>query len=196
MNPPSGVKGLSRWLTQPSWLGAGVGVVLALTHGRRGGASGTGDAWQQILDDHEGITGRIRTDAAWVRAVADASAANARPMRVVTLVDAAGPGGRSRAQAATQLARAAHGATQARVDAFAISLETADGAGRRTAAEVAAYLVGADGVAALSGAELVVDRAWFGLRSHPSAAGSVAFAGPELPDWLDGAFRKVMGTSA
>jgi methyl-accepting chemotaxis protein len=34
MSSPSRVKGLSRWLTRPSWLGGGVGVVLALTHGQ------------------------------------------------------------------------------------------------------------------------------------------------------------------
>jgi methyl-accepting chemotaxis protein len=34
MSAPVGVKGLTRWLTQPSWLGGGVGVVLALAHGQ------------------------------------------------------------------------------------------------------------------------------------------------------------------
>ncbi|MBN1206320.1 MAG: methyl-accepting chemotaxis protein, partial [Myxococcaceae bacterium] len=32
MSAPSGLKGLARWLTWPSWLGTGVGVVLVLAH--------------------------------------------------------------------------------------------------------------------------------------------------------------------
>jgi hypothetical protein len=46
---------------------------------------------------------------------------------------------------------------------------------------------------ALSGAELVAGHDWVGLRSHPTVGGSVAYGGPELPDWLDGAVRRIVG---
>ena len=82
------------------------------------GASSDAPAWQRVLDEHTGITDRIATDAAWVRAVADLAAASDRPVRIVTVVDATTAGGRSRAQAAAQLSRAAHPATADRVDAF------------------------------------------------------------------------------
>ena len=87
--------------------------------------------WREVLDEHDGIGESIRTDAAWARAVADYSAAGGRPVRLVTLTEATFSGGRSRAQAAAQLARSAHTATSDRVDAFAISVETADERERR-----------------------------------------------------------------
>ena len=63
-------------------------------------------------------------------------------VRVVTVTNANSAGGRSRAQAAAQLARSAHSATSDRVDAFSISVETRRG--RPTSgpiAEVIAHLV-------------------------------------------------------
>jgi methyl-accepting chemotaxis protein len=35
MSTPSKLKGLARWMTRPSWLGGGVGLVLVLAHGQR-----------------------------------------------------------------------------------------------------------------------------------------------------------------
>ena len=149
-------------------------------------------AWQRMLDEHAGITDRIATDAAWVRAVADLAAASDRPVRIVTVVDATTAGGRSRAQAAAQLSRAAHPATADRVDAFAISVESAHASALGQTAEVAAYLVSDAGTGALSGAELVVATDWLGLRSHPRPAGTISFGGPDVPGWLDGALRDMV----
>ncbi len=115
-----------------------------------------------------------------------------RPVRVVTLTDATTAGGRSRAMSAAQLARAAHGATSARVDAFAIAVESAAESARRAAAELVGHLVGGADVAALSGAELVATAEWIGLRSHPAVAGTVSYGGPELPAWIDAAVRRVV----
>lgn len=169
-------------------------VVVALATDRPTTAAGTAGVpgWQRVLDEHEGVTDRIRVDAAWVRAVADHSAATDRPLRVVTVVGAASAGGRSRSQAAAQLARAAHPATADRVDAFAIAVETSDPAARTPVAEIVAHLVGAAGAGALSGAELVVDANWFGLRSHPHPAGTITYGGPDVPAWLDGALRQMV----
>ena len=47
-------------------------------------------------------------------------------------------------------------------------------------------------VASLSGAELVADADWFGLRSHPSPAGTLSFGGPAIPGWLDDALRDMV----
>ena len=151
-----------------------------------------GPAWQRVLDEHAGITDRIRTDAAWVRAVSDLAAATDRPVRVVTVVGATTAGGRSRAQAAAQLSRAAHGATSDRVDAFAISMEGAPAPARAAASEVAAYLVCSPEAGALSGAELVADAEWIGLRTHPHPAGAISFGGPAVPGWVDGALRTMV----
>lgn len=156
------------------------------------GAGSAHERWQRILDEHAGITDHIRADAAWVRAVADYSADADRAVRVVTLTDATSAGGRSRAMAAAQLARAAHGATGDRVDAFAIGVESASESARRAAAELAGHLVTAPDVAALSGAELVAETNWVGLRSHPRVAGTVTYGGPAIPDWLDGAVRRIV----
>ena len=151
-----------------------------------------GPAWQRVLDEHAGITDRIRTDAAWVRAVSDLAAETDRPVRVVTVVGATTAGGRSRAQAAAQLTRAAHGATSDRVDAFAISMEGAPAPARAAASEVAAYLVCSPEAGALSGAELVADAEWIGLRTHPHPAGAISFGGPAVPGWVDGALRTMV----
>ena len=166
-------------------------VVVALTAGFDRAAA-DGPAWQRVLDEHAGITDRIRTDAAWVRAVSDLATATDRPVRVVTVVGATTAGGRSRAQAAAQLSRAAHGATADRVDAFAISVEGASAAARAAASEVAAYLVSSPEAGALSGAELVADAEWIGLRTHPHPAGAVSFGGPDVPGWVDGALRTMV----
>jgi NAD(P)-dependent dehydrogenase (short-subunit alcohol dehydrogenase family) len=161
-------------------------VVIALAGGA---SSSAADGWAQVLDEHAGVTEQIGTDAAWVRAVSDYSSAANRPVRVVSVVDATTAGGRSRAQSATQLSRAAHPATENRVDAFAVSVE----ASGQPVGEIVAHLVGdADG-GALSGAELVVGSEWFGLRSHPHPAGSVSFGGPGVPPWVDDALREMVG---
>jgi NAD(P)-dependent dehydrogenase (short-subunit alcohol dehydrogenase family) len=149
--------------------------------------------WMSVLAGHAGIAPAIQRDATWVRAVADVAARTEQPLRVVTLTAATSAGGRSRAMAAAQLARAAHSATRQHVDAFAVAVESGAPAARTTAAELAARLVaGADG-SALSGAELVVDADWLGLRSHPTVGGTVSYGGPDLPDWLDGAVRRIIG---
>jgi hypothetical protein len=105
------------------------------------------------------------------------------------VVDATTAGGRSRAQSATQLSRAAHPATENRVDAFAVSVE----ASGQPVGEIVAHLVGDADAGALSGAELVVGSEWFGLRSHPHPAGSVSFGGPSVPPWVDDALREMVG---
>jgi NAD(P)-dependent dehydrogenase (short-subunit alcohol dehydrogenase family) len=171
-------------------------VVVAITGD--GSASAPADApeWQRVLAEHDGITDRIRVDAAWVRAVSELATADERAVRVVTVVGAASSGGKSRAQSATQLSRSAHSATADLVDAFAISVETADPSARGTVADAAAFLASSTGASALSGAELVVEGDWLGLRSHPHPLGTVTYGGPDVPAWLDGALREMADRGA
>jgi hypothetical protein len=154
-----------------------------------GGRSGT-SSWKQILDEHAGITDYIRADAGWVRAASDYSASANRPVRVVTITDAVSSAGRTRAQAAAQLARGAKSATSGRVNAYCISVETADVSERQPVAELAAHLLCRGDT--LVAAELVAGDGWLGLRSHPAPAGSISFGGPAVPDWLDGALRQMI----
>ncbi|MBM3672147.1 MAG: SDR family NAD(P)-dependent oxidoreductase [Actinobacteria bacterium] len=166
-------------------------VIVALAGGgvtTTAGSPGAAD-WQRILDEHSGITEHIRADAEWTRAVANHAAETDRPMRVVTISDATTCGGTSRAQAAAQLSRAAHLATSDRVDAFAIGVQSTLESVRQAVADVAAYLVTSADSNSLSGAELVADAGWFGLRTHPQPAGTITFDGPAVPDWLDAALR-------
>ncbi|MDA8043931.1 MAG: SDR family NAD(P)-dependent oxidoreductase [Actinomycetota bacterium] len=167
-------------------------VVLALG-GDRPHAGADLYAWQRILAEHSGLADLILADAAWIRAAADYARSINRPVRVVVLTEAITAGGRSRAQAVAQLCRAAHTATDGLVDAFPVSIESIGTADRRAAAELAAHLLRSDGVASMSGAELVVGAGWLGLRSHPRASNSITFGGPELPEWLDGALRAILG---
>ena len=161
-------------------------VVVALA----GGDSSSSEGWTRVLDEHDGLTERIGNDAAWVRAVSDYSTAAERAVRVVSVIDAHTAGGRSRAQSATQLSRAAHPATGGRIDAFALSVESEGGG--EPIGEIVAHLVCDAEAGALSGAELVVGPDWFGLRSHPHPAGSISFGGPAVPGWVDGALHEMV----
>jgi NAD(P)-dependent dehydrogenase (short-subunit alcohol dehydrogenase family) len=166
-------------------------VVVALAGGERSSAA---EPWARVLDEHTGVAEQIGNDAAWTRAVSDYAAAAGRSVRVVNVVDGSTAGGRSRAQSATQLSRAAHSATDHRVDAFALSVEA--GTGGASVGDIVAHLVCDADAGALSGAELVVGPDWFGLRSHPHPAGSVSFGGPDVPAWVDDALREMVGAPA
>ena len=80
-------------------------------------AAPPGPAWQDALAGHQGITEGLHTDAAWAWAAADYATEADRPVRLVTLGDARSAAGRSRAQAAAQLARVAGAGTQGRLTA-------------------------------------------------------------------------------
>ncbi len=178
---------------QLATIAAASGPIDAVVISLAGGASSPAvEDWARVLDEHAGITEQIGNDAAWVRAVSDYATAADRPVRVVSVVDATTAGGRSRAQSATQLSRAAHPATESRVDAFALSVEAAG----QPVGEIVAHLVCDADAGALSGAELVVGPEWFGLRSHPHPAGSVSFGGPAVPGWVDDALRELVSGSA
>ncbi len=164
-------------------------VVACRSHGSA--ATEPSEPWQRMLEEHEMTTEHLRVDAAWYRAVADFSAAHERPVRAVMLVDATNSAGRSRAQAATQLSRSAHTATDCRVDACTISMESVAVDDVCAAAELAAHLVCGPDTAALSGAELMVDSGWIGLRSHPRPTATISYGGPSIPDWLDDALRRI-----
>jgi NAD(P)-dependent dehydrogenase (short-subunit alcohol dehydrogenase family) len=153
----------------------------------------SGEGWERVLAEHRGIVDHIHTDAGWARAAADYAGGTGRPVQLVTLTDAASTGGRSRAQASAQLARAAGGATDGRITAFAASIEASEeGAGQSVGALVA-HLLGHSEATALAGAELVVGAGWLGLRSHPRPKGSITYGGPSLPDWLDATLREIVG---
>jgi NAD(P)-dependent dehydrogenase (short-subunit alcohol dehydrogenase family) len=169
------------------------GGIDAVVVARRAPGTGTGgDAWQQVLAEHAGITDLIRSDVAWVRAVSDHARESGRPVRIATVLDATTSGGRSRAQAAAQLSRAAHLVEGVSTDAFAVGVETGDDARYATVGELAGYLVASADAGGLSGGELVATAEWIGLRGHPSPGASISFGGPELPDWVDGTLRRVV----
>lgn len=150
-------------------------------------------SWGGVLAGHAGIVERLHGDAGWARALAGRAAAVDAPMRLVTLTEATTAGGRSRAQVACQLARAAQGATEGRVAWFAVSVEAPWVTAAEASAAVVAHLLGGQDTAALSGAELVLADGWFGLRSHPHPSASITYGGPEIPQWFDGALRRLVG---
>jgi NAD(P)-dependent dehydrogenase (short-subunit alcohol dehydrogenase family) len=156
----------------------------------------TPDGWMQLLAEHRGIVQHIHSDAGWARAAADyAAGAEGRPVHLVTLTDAVTGGGRSRAQAAAQLARAAAGSTDGRVTAFAASIEDSEAAAGEPAGELVAHLLCHPDARALAGAELVVGPGWLGLRGHPRPIGSITYGGPAVPAWLDITLQEMVGAS-
>ena len=169
----------ARGVSTTSELGDAVDAVVVALAGAVPADAGT--AWEQTLAEHDGLVDQIRTDARWVRE----AAALGRPVRLVTITDARTAGGRSRAQASAQLARAAK---PDRVAAFSVSAESDDA---QVIGELAAHLVASPDAVALAGAELAVGPGWLGLRSHPRPSGSITI-GPDLPAWLDDALRRIV----
>jgi len=153
------------------------------------------NGWERVLAEHGGIVEHLHADAGWARAAADYAAGAARPVRLVTLTDATTTGGRSRAQATAQLARAAAGSTDGRITAFAASIEASEAAAAEVVGELVAHLLGHPEAPALAGAELVVGAGWLGLRSHPRPIGTVTYGGPAVPDWLDATLREIVGAT-
>jgi hypothetical protein len=117
-------------------------------------------------------------------------------VQLVTLTEAMSPAGRSRAQAAAQLARAAGGGTAGRVTAFAASIEAPDADAGPVVGELVGHLLTEPEAAALAGAELAVGPGWLGLRSHPRPLGTVTYGGPAVPPWLDAALAEILGAAA
>jgi len=157
------------------------------------GPTASADAgWEHLLADHREIVHRLHADAAWTRAASDYAARTARPIRVITLTDATTASGRSRAQAAAQLARAAADATEGRVIAFAAGIEAPEEAAAPATAELVLQLLCDPELGTLAGAELAVGSGWIGLRSHPRPVGAVTYGGPAVPSWLDVVLRDIV----
>ncbi len=192
--PATDFAGAAEQLGRAARAAGGIDAVVVARAGS--GSAGTGAPWQQVLAEHAGITGAIRSDVSWVRAVSDHARESGRGMRIATVVDATTTGGRSRAQAAAQLSRAAHLVADVHADAFAIGVETGADSRYSTVGELVGYLVGADDAGDLSGAELVATADWIGLRGHPHPETSISFGGPELPSWVDGTLRGIMNDSS
>ena len=166
-------------------------VVVALAGHAAGAAPVTG--WQGVLADHRELVEHLHADASWTRAVADYVAGTERPVRIVTLTDATAPAGRSRAQAAAQIARAAAGGTGRRVTALAVSVESSGPGAAEQSGELVGHLLGHPEAVSLAGAELVVGTGWIGLRAHPRPIGTVVYGGPAIPGWMDGVLRELVG---
>jgi NAD(P)-dependent dehydrogenase (short-subunit alcohol dehydrogenase family) len=158
--------------------------------------SSGGEGWQRVLAGHDGLVDAIHADAGWVRAATDRSSDAGRPVRVVTLVEATTAGGRSRAQAATQLARASRKATDGRVAAFAVSVESTGAAATTASAALAAHLACSPAAADLAGAELAVGDGWLGLRSHPRPSTSIVTGSGPVPGWFDEVLRDAVDRTA
>lgn len=164
-------------------LGRPRAVVVALASSS---PSPDGDRWDAVLSSHGGLVDQLRADAAWIRATAGLpigdGPAGAGAVRLVQVVDAASPGGRSRAQAVAQLSRSSRRSTDEGVAAFTVGMEDRDEV--TPVAALVAHLA-TDAPLGLSGAELVVGSGWLGVRSHPRPATSVVHGGPQVPEWLD-----------
>jgi hypothetical protein len=169
-----------------------IDAIVVAPSGRQPRAGGSG-GWERVLAEHGGIAEDIHSDAGWARAAADYATDAGRPVQLVTLTDATTSGGRSRAQASAQLARAAGGATDGRVTAFAAGIEATEEEAGPPVGALVAHLLGQPGTTALAGAELVVGAGWVGLRSHPRPVGSITYGGPAVPRWLDATLREIVG---
>jgi NAD(P)-dependent dehydrogenase (short-subunit alcohol dehydrogenase family) len=151
--------------------------------------------WEHVLADHRGLIRPLHDDASWVRAAADYTASANRPVRLVILTEATTPAGRSRAEAASQIARVAATGTDGRLTVFTAGIESGAAEAVGAASELAAHLLGHPDTAPLAGAGLVVGDGWIGLRRHPQPIGTVTYGGPAIPGWLDDALREIVTSS-
>lgn len=155
--------------------------------------AGSGPPWQQVVDAHRAVPAHVVAHASWLRAAATHAASSDHPMRTVHLTSATSPAGRTAAQALAQMARSVNDTPSAvPLHCFAVALETTDAAVHRPAAQLVARLARADDTLALRGAELFADADWIGIRSHPAPMATISFGGPAIPDWVDGALRRVI----
>jgi hypothetical protein len=194
VEPAEGFDGAAAALRAVAEVAGPIDAVVAAFAGQEAPAA-AGPEWRRVLADHQGVTDQLHTDAAWARAAADYASGADRPVRLVTMTDARSPAGRSRAQAAAQLARVAAGGTHGRLTAFAVGLEVSAGDAAHASGELVGYLLANPETAALAGAELAVGDGWIGLRSHPRPIGTITYGGPAVPSWLDASLREIVGAT-
>ncbi|EIV96306.1 SDR family NAD(P)-dependent oxidoreductase [Frankia sp. QA3] len=195
----AGFAAAERGLRRAAASTAGLDAVVVI-HGTQ--AIGVGGQpvvdWPAILASHAGTAATILGHAAWSRAAARHVAATGRALRVVHVVPALTPGGRSAAQAVTQLARSVNDTPitstgpEPGLLEFAVSVESPHPADRVGLVELVASLVAAPDTASLAGAELVVRPGWLGLRAHPAPAVTASLAGAELGPWTDDVLRDAL----
>jgi NAD(P)-dependent dehydrogenase (short-subunit alcohol dehydrogenase family) len=163
-------------------------VVVALRETPTGGDAD----WRQMLASHTGTARRVLDHAAWLHAAVEYANSQHQPIRAVHVVPADSPGGRSAAQAVTQMARSAQD-TPSDLDnhVFAVTVEGQPG-DRKPLAALVARLIGAEDTRGLAGAELVMRGDWAGLRSHPGPIATVAFGGPAIPAWVPDVLREAI----
>ena len=140
---------------------------------------------QSILADHRGLIEHLHADAAWARAVADYAAGADRPVQLMTLTDATTPGGRSRAQAAAQLARAVASGTGGRVTAFAAGIEAPDAEAAPVVGELVGHLLADPDAAGPRRRRVGGGPGLARTAQPPPAHRQVTYGGPALPAWLD-----------
>jgi hypothetical protein len=150
----------------------------------------SGPPWQRVIDDHRQVSDHVLAHAAWLRAASLYAQRSGNPLRVVFVTTALTPAGRTAAQAMAQMARSANDTPDTdTVPVFNVALETDDPRDHIAVGHLLARLARADDTKALRGAELVVQRGWIGLRTHPGPVSTVSFGGPAIPDWVPEALR-------
>jgi NAD(P)-dependent dehydrogenase (short-subunit alcohol dehydrogenase family) len=153
----------------------------------------TGPAWQRVIDDHRVTAPHIIAHAVWLKAAADYAAHANAPVRVVFVTSALSAAGRTSAQAVTQMARSANDTpSDVAIDVFAIGIESAEPTDNAALGQVVARLAVAQDTTALRGAELVMQRGWLGIRSHPGPIATVSYGGPAIPDWVGDTLRDAL----
>jgi len=151
----------------------------------------SGPPWQRVIDDHRQVAAHVLARAAWLRAASAYASRSGRSVRVVFVTKALTPAGRTAAQAMAQMARSANDTPDTdSISVFSVALETDDQQDQVATGHLVARLTRSDDTSALRGSELVVQRGWVGLRTHPGPVSTVSFGGPAIPDWLPDALRE------
>ncbi|MGE0878490.1 MAG: SDR family NAD(P)-dependent oxidoreductase [Acidimicrobiia bacterium] len=186
-----GVRCLDGRVTDRNIADADAVVLVAMADGAAAGRAAEA-TWQDVLAQHTGVVEALVADAAWINAVAGQAAVRGKPARVVVLTSEVSAGGHTHGQALAQLSRAAHLVPEPSVDVFVVRVGDLSDESRHAVSELTAHLVCTPGTGELSGAEFVTGPGWLALASHPSPRGSITFGGPEVPEWFDGALKRLV----
>jgi NAD(P)-dependent dehydrogenase (short-subunit alcohol dehydrogenase family) len=166
-------------------------VVVALE--QPGTAAHDESRWEGLLEAHSETAAQILSNAAWLRATAEHAANANQAVRIVHVTKATSPSGHTAAQAMAQMARCADDTpSPVPLDAFSVSVETADPTSRPSFGDLVARLANAEDTRAVRGSEFVVGDGWVGLRSHPGPIGTISFGGTAIPAWVNETLKEIV----
>jgi NAD(P)-dependent dehydrogenase (short-subunit alcohol dehydrogenase family) len=189
---PTGFSAASETLARAAQSVEQIDAVVVILSAEPAPSSAEPPSWQHVVSSHERVTDQVVAHGAWVHAAFEQAHISSKPVRIVNLVGATTPAGRSTAQAVAQTARSANDtSSDSPFYAYSIALEGTRRGDDEPVAQFVGRLTGADDALLLAGSELVAGPGWIGQRSHPAPAATLSFGQGTVPTWVDENLRQI-----